>query len=45
MFLPDRRPPQRITAFVRFLVERFGPQPYWDGELDTVLDRAGAAAD
>jgi LysR family transcriptional regulator, regulator for bpeEF and oprC len=41
MFLPDRRPPQRIAAFVRFLVERFGPQPYWD---DGVAEEGGAVS-
>jgi DNA-binding transcriptional LysR family regulator len=30
MFLPERRLPQRVSAFVRFLGERFGPEPYWD---------------
>jgi DNA-binding transcriptional LysR family regulator len=38
MFLPDRRPPQRITAFVRFMVERFGPEPYWDADMDGGAD-------
>jgi DNA-binding transcriptional LysR family regulator len=30
IFLPDARLPQRVRNFIRFLVDRFGPVPYWD---------------
>lgn len=30
IYLPTRHLPLKIRAFVDFLYERFGPQPYWD---------------
>jgi DNA-binding transcriptional LysR family regulator len=32
LYLPKRNLPIKIRAFVDFLVERFGDDPYWDQE-------------
>lgn len=34
VFLPDPNLPERIRMFVRFLVDRFAPVPYWDVQPD-----------
>lgn len=33
-YLPDPNVAPRVQTLVRFLAERFGPQPYWDRDLD-----------
>ncbi len=30
LYLPTRHLPAKVRAFIDFLVERFGPDPYWD---------------
>lgn len=30
VYLPDRHLPLKVRAFVDYLLDRFGPQPYWD---------------
>ena len=30
VWLPNRHLPAKVRAFVDFLRERFGPEPYWD---------------
>lgn len=32
LYLPTRHLPAKIRAFIDFLLERFGPDPYWDRE-------------
>jgi DNA-binding transcriptional LysR family regulator len=31
VYLPNRHLATKVRAFIDFLVERFGPRPYWDG--------------
>ena len=38
VYLPTRHLPAKVRVFIDFLLERFGPQPYWDA-------RQGAARD
>lgn len=30
LYLPTRHLPNKVRVFIDFLVERFGPEPYWD---------------
>ncbi len=30
VYLPHRYVPAKLHAFIDFLLERFGPEPYWD---------------
>jgi DNA-binding transcriptional LysR family regulator len=30
IYLPTRHLPAKIRAFIDYLLERFGPAPYWD---------------
>ena len=30
LYLPTRHLPAKVRAFIDFLLERFGPDPYWD---------------
>ena len=30
VYLPTRHVSPKLRAFIDFLVERFGPEPYWD---------------
>ncbi|MDQ7988051.1 MAG: LysR family transcriptional regulator [Candidatus Dactylopiibacterium sp.] len=30
VYLPNRHLPLKVRAFIDYLLERFGPQPYWD---------------
>jgi DNA-binding transcriptional LysR family regulator len=30
VYLPNRHLPAKVRAFIDFLLERFGPKPYWD---------------
>ncbi len=32
LYLPTRHLPAKVRAFIDFLLERFGPDPYWDRE-------------
>ncbi|NMF87744.1 LysR family transcriptional regulator [Aromatoleum petrolei] len=32
LYLPTRHLPVKVRAFIDFLLERFGPEPYWDAE-------------
>lgn len=32
IYLPTRHLPAKVRAFIDFLMERFGPDPYWDRE-------------
>lgn len=41
LYLPTRHLPNKVRAFIDFLVERFGPEPYWDrpaGETSAQAD-------
>ena len=29
-YLPNRHLSPKVRAFIDFLIDRFGPQPYWD---------------
>ncbi len=33
VYLPDRRPPAKVRAFIDFLAARFSPEPPWDRGL------------
>lgn len=33
VYLPDRRPPAKVRAFIDFLAEHFSPEPPWDRGL------------
>ena len=33
VYLPDRRPPAKVRAFIDFLAARFSPDPPWDRGL------------
>ena len=30
LYLPTRHLPAKVRTFIDFLVNRFGPKPYWD---------------
>jgi DNA-binding transcriptional LysR family regulator len=34
VYASNRRPPAKVRAFIDFLVQRFGPNPPWDRDLD-----------
>ncbi len=38
VYLPNRHLSAKVRAFIDFLLERFGPQPYWDAALAEIPD-------
>jgi DNA-binding transcriptional LysR family regulator len=38
VYLPNRHLSPKVRAFIDFLLERFGPQPYWDLSLAEIPD-------
>jgi DNA-binding transcriptional LysR family regulator len=38
VYLPNRHLSIKVRAFIDFLLERFGPQPYWNLSLAEIPD-------
>jgi DNA-binding transcriptional LysR family regulator len=44
LYLPNRHLSAKVRVFIDFLVERFGPEPYWDRDWVPVSSAPRAAA-